>query len=173
MLRFCLMLFAPLLIIVAWFIVTTTGQLADPVATHFGSGYLANGWMTRDGYLAFSLAFSVFLPVVIAGLVVWLPRVASGPLSLPNRDYWLAPERRAATLESITVRAIAIGSLFAIFMAGVHWLILEANAAVPPQLPARLFWAMLIAFLAALTVWIGTFWSKFHNVAGRSVTRDH
>jgi hypothetical protein len=166
MLRFCLMLFALLLIIVAWFIVTTTGQLADPVATHFGSGYLANGWMTRDGYLAFSLGFSVFLPVVIAALVGWLPRIASGPLSLPNRDYWLSPERRTATLGSITVRAIALGGLFASFMAGVHWLILQANATVPTQLPARLFWAMLIAFLAIFTVWIGMFWSKCRNVAG-------
>ena len=166
MLRLSSLLFVALLILVARSIVNTTAQLPDPVATHFGSGYLANGWMSRDEYLAFSLVFSVFLPVVIAGLAGWLPRVASRSVSLPNKDYWLAPERRAATLESITVRAITLGSLFAIFMGGVHWLILDANAAIPPQLPARAFWAMLISVLAAFTVWIGEFRSRFRNMAG-------
>jgi hypothetical protein len=165
MLRLCSVLFAVLLIAVAWFIVTTTGQLADPVATHFGSGNLANGWMTRDGYLAFSLAFSTLLPVILTGIVGWLPRLFPRSVNLPNKDYWLAPERRAATFESIAVRAVALGGLLAVFMAGVHWVILQANATVPPQLPARLFWTMLIAFLAAFTVWIGAFWSKFRNVA--------
>ena len=99
MLRLCSMLFAAVLIVVAWFIVATTGQLADPVATHFGSDYLANGFMTRDGYLAFSLAFSTLLPVIVAGAVGWLPRLFPRSVNVPNRDYWLAPERRAATLD--------------------------------------------------------------------------
>ena len=166
MLRLASSLFVVLLIVVAWFIVTTTRQLADPVATHFGAGYLANGWMTRDGYLAFSLAFTTFLPTVIASLVGGLPRIFPRSVNLPNKDHWLAPERRDSTLESIALRAIVLGGLLAIFMSGVHWLILQANAAVPPQLPPRLFWTLLIAFLVAFTAWIGAFWSKFRNVAG-------
>ena len=165
MLRLCSLLFALVLIVAGWFIVTTTGQLPDPVATHFGTGYLANGWMTRDGYLAFSLAFSVFLPVIVAGVVGWLPRLFPRSVNVPNKDYWLASERSAATFESIAVRAVVLGGLLAAFMAGVHWLILKANAAVPPQLPARLFWMMLIAFLIAFAAWIGAFWSRFRNVA--------
>jgi hypothetical protein len=166
MLRLCSMLFAAVLIVVAWFIVTTTGRLADVVATHFGGDYLANGFMTRDGYLAFSLAFSTVLPVIVAGAVGLLPRLFPRSVNVPNRDYWLAAERRDATLESIAIRAILLGALLAIFMVGVHWLILQANAAVPPQLPARAFWAMLIAFLVAFAAWIVAFWSRFRNTAG-------
>ncbi len=166
MMRLCSMLFAAVLIVVAWFIVTTTGHLAEPVATHFGGDYLANGFMTRDGYVAFSLAFSTVLPVIVAGAVGWLPRLFPRAVNVPNRDYWLAPERRDATLESIAIRAILLGGLLALFMAGVHWLILQANAAVPPQLPARAFWTMLIAFLVAFAAWIGGFWSRFRDTAG-------
>jgi hypothetical protein len=46
----------------------------------------------------------------------------------------------------------------------VHWLILQANAVVPPRLPARPFWTMLIAFLAAVAFWIWAFWSRFRDV---------
>jgi len=166
MLRLCSMLFAVLLIVVAWLIVITTKRLPDVVATHFGDGYLANGYMTRDGYLAFSLAFSAALPVIVASVVGWLPRLFPRSVNVPNRDYWLALERRDATLESIAIRAILLGGLLTIFMGGVHWLILRANAAVPPQLPAGAFWAMLIAFLVAFTAWIGAFWSRFRNTTG-------
>jgi hypothetical protein len=165
MLRLCSMLFALLLIAVGWFIVTTTGQLPDPVATHFGTDNLANGFMTREGYLAFSLAFATLVPIVVAALVGWLPRRYPQSLSILNNAHWLAPERRDATFESVSVRGIVLGGLLAIFTAGVHWLILQANAAVPPKLPIRLFWTMLGAFVVVFVVWIGSLRSRFHGVS--------
>jgi hypothetical protein len=164
MLGICSTLLAAVLIVVAWFVVTTTRQLGDTVATHFAGAFLANGWMQRGEYLAFSLAFSTVLPVIIAGIVGWLPRVFPGSVSLPHKDYWLAPERSAATFATIAVRAVLLGALLSVFMAGVHWLILQANAVVPPRLPADLFWMLLIAFLAAFAFWIWAFWLRFRDV---------
>jgi hypothetical protein len=57
------MLFAAVLAAVGWLIVTTTRELPSTVATHFGAGFLANGWMARDDYLVFSLAFSILVPL--------------------------------------------------------------------------------------------------------------
>src|SRR5215813_8923472 len=106
MLRICSILFAAVLIAVAWFIMTTTEHLSETVATHFGSGFLANGWMQREGYLTFSLTFATVLPAIVAGIVGWLPRIFPRYVNIPHRDYWLEPERRASTLESIAVRAL-------------------------------------------------------------------
>ena len=166
MLRICSMLFATVPIVVAWFVVTTTGQLGDPVATHFGSGFVVNGWEQRSSYLRFALSFSTGLPVIVAAIVGWLPPLFPRFVNLPHRDYWLAPERSAATFETIAVRAVLLGALLSVFMGGVHWLILQANAVVPPQLPSKPFWTMLIAFLTAFAFWIWAFWSHFHDVPG-------
>ena len=46
------LLFVLLLAVVAFYIVTTTGQLPDPVATHFGRRNLPDGWMSREGFVA-------------------------------------------------------------------------------------------------------------------------
>jgi len=164
MLRICSIAFFAVLLFVAWFIVATTGQLGDTVATHFAGGFLANGWMQRGEYVAFSLTFSTVLPLIITGIVGWLPRLFPGSVNLPHRDYWLAPVRSAATFESIAVRALLLGALLSVFMAGVHGLILQANAVTPPQLPAKLFWTMVIAFLTAFAFWIWAFWSRFRDV---------
>ncbi len=163
MLRICSLLFAAVLIAVGWFIVTTTGELGDPVATHFAGGLLANGWMPRDGYRTFSLSFATVLPAIVAAIVGWLPRAFPRYVNIPHREYWLAPERSAATFASIAVHGLLLGMLLCVFMAGVHWLILQANAAVPPQLPAKPFWTMLIAFLTAFAFWIWAFWSRFRD----------
>jgi hypothetical protein len=46
------LLFVLLPTVVASYIATTTGQLPDPVATHFGRRNLPDGWMSRDGFVA-------------------------------------------------------------------------------------------------------------------------
>ncbi len=131
MLRIAMTLFVLVLIAVGSFVVATTGHLTDPVATHFDRDFLANGWMTRDGYLRFTLAFATLVPIVVALAVGGLPRVAPRSVNIPNRDYWLAPERRATTLDGIAARACVLGALLAVFIAGVHALILrgECNGA--------------------------------------------
>jgi uncharacterized membrane protein len=161
MLRVSLLLFTLLLISVAAFIVATTGALPDLVAAHFGASNFANGWMTRSGYLAFTLAFATVLPIVIAAAVGWLPRIAQRSVNIPNRDYWMAPERRSTTLDSIAAYGLLAGCLVMVLIAGVHRVIIEANAVVPPQLPAREFWTLLAGFLVAFAVWIGAFWLRF------------
>jgi hypothetical protein len=153
-----------LLAVVAFYIVTTTGQLPDPVATHFGHRNLPNGWMSRDGYLAFMLAFATLLPIVIVGVVGWLPRVAPRSVNIPNREYWLAHPRRATTLTSLVSLACLLGCLVATLVAGIHFMIIEAAASIPPRLPATLFWLLLSGFVASLALWFGALWLRFRTL---------
>ena len=62
------------------------------------------------------------------------------------------------------MRALLLGTLLSVFMGGVHWLILQANAMAPPRLPVQLFWTMLIAFLTAFAFWVWAFWSRFREI---------
>jgi hypothetical protein len=145
------------------FIVATTGELPERVASHFGANNLANGWMTRDGYRLFMLLFATLLPVVVVGSVAWLPRCSPNAISLPNRGYWLDPKRRDATMAALAGHASWLGCLIALFIAGVHYLVLEANRASPAQMPAALFWMLLIGFLAGVALWIGALHQRFRN----------
>jgi hypothetical protein len=94
-----------------------------------------------------------------------VPHVSPRRVNIPHRDYWLAPERRRATLSSLASHACWLGCLCAAFLAGMHYAILEANAAAPPRLPADLVWTLLIALLAGIALWIGTLYLRFRNVS--------
>jgi hypothetical protein len=155
--------FVLLEIVVVSFVAATTGQLPDRVASHFGADDLANGWMPRDAYLPFMIGFALVLPAIVVAGIALTPRLTPRRLNIPHRDYWLAPERRATTYRAITAHAFWLGSLIALFVAGIHYSILVANASAPPRLPDALFWTLLSGFCAGLVLWTGALYLRFRN----------
>lgn len=156
----CLALGALLFAAVAYIIVTS-GALPATVATHFDGSGRPNGWMTRAGYRVFMLAFTIGVPLFVAGAVSWLPSRFPRATNIPNREHWLAPERRGAALAYLARHGCLLGCLMVLFSAGIHALILDAHKSTPPHLAAdRLLW-MLAAFLVGITVWAFALFRRF------------
>jgi len=147
----------------AAYIAATTAQLPAQVASHFGASNAPNGWMTRDGYLAFMLAFGLGLPVFVACTVGLLPRLRPNRINVPHRDYWLDPKRRAETLSVLAAHGAWLGCLMALFVAALHYVILEANRASPPRLAPDLFFTLMGAFVAGIALWIAALWLRFRH----------
>ena len=153
--------FRELLLGAAIFIVVSGRAMPAMVASHFGADGGANRWMSSGQYLIFMLAFGVALPgLIVYGLGLALQH-ASGLINLPNRDYWLEPERRAETVQYLEAHFAMFGSLLAIFVCFVHGLVVVANAALPPRLPTLPMIACLVAFLLATLIWIGRLYRRF------------
>jgi len=158
-------LFILLLIVVTILISTTTGQLPAQIASHFGAGGVPNGWMSRNDYLLFMLAFAVVLPITVVLGPLFLPRLKINSINIPNRDYWLAPARRDATFRYLATHALWLGSLLVVFIAGIHLVLIEANATQPPHLPFSPFVTLLALFMAGLGIWILTMAIHFRSKA--------
>ena len=141
----------------------TSPPLAEPVATHFDGGGNANGWMSRNGYVVFMIAFGIGLPLLIMGLIRVAPARFPGRLRIPNRSYWLAPERREETLQFLNAHVAWLATLMVLFVIAIHHLVLLANASQPPRLPQTPFLSLLGSFLAGLAVWIGVLWYRFRR----------
>lgn len=148
------LVFIALLFTGAGFVLSTTASLPDRVASHFGTEGLANGYMTREGYRCFMLFFTVGFPALMVLGIGGLPRLIPQYANFPNREYWLAPERRAQAFDFLTAHALWFGILLVLFICAVHWLVVQANMQHPPQLANGPFLTSLGMFLAALVVWI-------------------
>lgn len=141
----------------------TVPSLADPVATHFDGAGRPNGWMTRTGYGIFMAAFGIGLPLLISGLIPVISRWFPARINIPNRTYWLAPERRADTLLFLGWHLGWLATLMVLFVLAIHHLILMANASRPPVLPHAPFLFMLGCFLAGMAVWTVLLWRRFRK----------
>lgn len=127
----------------------SSGALPEVVASHFGAGGVADGFMPRVRYVGFMLALVLALPPLIFFTGPLASRLPMRYVNLPNKQYWLAPERRQATLESLS----KFGAWAAYATLGVlclaHWFVVQANLEHPPRLEqAPLVGAVAVFFLA-------------------------
>jgi uncharacterized membrane protein len=103
-------------------------KLPARMATHFDANGLPNGWMSRDGFFAFYagiLAFMLLVVVVLAPASIG--RLPPSMINLPNRDYWLAPERAAATKAKLGRLMAGFGLGVGLFVVYVMQLVLQSN----------------------------------------------
>jgi hypothetical protein len=157
-----LVLFATLVIASSAYIVGTIGQMPPRVAMHFASAGQGTGAVSRDFYLLLTLGFAVLLPLFIVASIAGLPLITQR-VKLPNRDYWLAPARRDETLAAVGAFGGWLGCLLTVFAAALHYTTMEANASVPPQLRAPLFYTILGGFFAAVLSWQALFYLRFRT----------
>ena len=135
-------------------VMLTANQLPERLATHFGVNGEPNGWMTRTGHVRFMLGFGLGVPLFVLAVSAIVTRLGGAGLNIPNRDHWLAPERRAQTLAFAQRKMVWFASLLVSFFAAIHHVILRANAHAPVRLSgAELLWPLAI-FLAAIGLWV-------------------
>jgi hypothetical protein len=144
--------------IVVW---TTSAQLPARVASHFGRGGLANGFMSHDAYVLFMLATTTLLPLLVVACMGLIPRIATSRLSIRYREHWLAPERRASTLGTLATWGCGFGILLIVFLTCIHFLTVEANMRSPARLDEGNFFTVLVAFLVTMAAWIALLALRF------------
>jgi hypothetical protein len=80
---------------------------------------------------------------------------------LPNREYWLEPERRERTLGYLRAHGQVFACAVALFLAYVHWSVVRANQVKPPAMSMDAVWTGLAVFGVVLVMWLGALWWRF------------
>ena len=146
--------FISLLLFALLFVTHTVAKMPPMVASHFDGEGRANAFMTRGGYGHFVLAVAVGMPLAVVGILTAVYSRATN-MNLPNRDYWLAPQRLARTRAFLVAHGVWFGSLLVMLGCFIHWLELVANHAQPPHLPNQAMLGGIILFLLATAIWLG------------------
>jgi hypothetical protein len=112
------------------------------------------------------LGFAVALPLLLVASMTLLPRSRRRLVNLPNRDYWLAPARREASIGSLGAFGCGLGALITSCLAGVHLLVV---AGAPRRRGAprrtRAFLTLIGIFLAAMGLLLVMLLRRFRKVA--------
>ncbi len=122
-----------LLAIAAVFILLSGRSLPPVVASHFAASGRPDGFMPRTAYLGLMLFITVAVPLLLALGLSSVRFVPPRYFSLPNREYWLAPERRDETFAFIHGHGMYLSALLTAFLCFVHWLVVRANQLQPPR----------------------------------------
>ena len=129
-------------------------QLPEIVASHFDGGGRPNGWMRKSTFVLLNVGMLAFLTLCFVGLPRWLARIPARWISLPNRDYWLAPERREGTLRYIQRQMLWFACAMIAYMLVITELVIRVNLGVYPTLPSLAMWLLLAGFLIFTLIWV-------------------
>lgn len=83
--------------------------LPEQVATHFDVHGQPDDWMSRDAHAAFQAGLAIFIATVFGGMARFINRLPARFINVPHREYWFAPERRAASLQAVAALLNTIG----------------------------------------------------------------
>src|SRR3954471_4379187 len=73
-------------------------RLPAVVAQHFGADGRPNGWAPREAFFAISWVVLLGISALLMLTPRLLRRVPVSMINLPNKRYWLAPERKQESL---------------------------------------------------------------------------
>lgn len=132
------------------------GQWFPPLmAVRFTAAGDPAAWMDRIKFIVIGTSVSFMLPPFVVALMGVLPRALPiSIVSLPNKKFWLAPERREATLTRLLYFGLWFGSLLQAFLLSVWILIGRSNPAgqVAHAVPGQA--TLTAGFLLAVIVFL-------------------
>ena len=135
--------------------------LPDRVAIHFGIDGMANNWSSKLDFILIIGGVMLFMMMIFFGLTLLLRKMPNTLINLPNKEYWLSPEKRSSTLDAIVLFLNEIGSRTLLLLAVIFELTCRTNASDTQQLDSQTFLIVLGMYLFGVVVPIVYFVKKF------------
>lgn len=126
-------------------------NLPEKVASHFDVFGEADGWMSKSSFLVFQLILLAFIALFSFALPVLLKKTPISLINLPNKEYWLAPERKERTFSILSRRFEWFGIALCALMISINQLVIQANLTDQNFSPAS--WYIVGAFLLFVVIW--------------------
>jgi uncharacterized membrane protein len=146
--------FAVLLVVAVTLMVVYYPQLPERVASHFDGAGRANGWSSKAFFFGVQTLVLLLVTVCFAILPGRIQKLPPDKINLPNKGYWLAPERREATMASVISAITWFGCAVLVFMIAVTWLVIRVNLGLEARLPAAPMGALLAGLIACVILLI-------------------
>ena len=135
-------------------------QMSDVVASHFDGLGTANDWSGRNGFFGLYITMLALLVLVFIYAPRWSEKRAQFGMKIPNREYWLAPERLDQTREFFRQQMLVMGVVHLSLAIFTVQLVIQANFDQAPRLHYSIAWALGLYFVI-LIGWLIHFFLYF------------
>jgi uncharacterized membrane protein len=135
--------------------------LPERVPSHFGPSGQADGWMSKSAFAAFYLILLTFFTLLMGGISAMIRLMPTDTINIPNREYWLAPERREATLARISGDMSNFGVALGLFLIATMQLSFQAALNGMERLNMPVFLSMFAGFFIFVGFWLTGFYRNY------------
>jgi uncharacterized membrane protein len=138
--------------------------LPERMASHFASDGTPNGWQPKGMFFVLMVLIAASTAIIGFLAPVLTARKPASQINLPNREYWLTPKRRTATMEFIAgqMRLFACAVLFVILFGGYE--AIQANLRSIVRFDSQTMLIVMMGFVVFVLAWIIGFVRHFLRV---------
>ncbi|MEO8275059.1 MAG: DUF1648 domain-containing protein [Thermoanaerobaculia bacterium] len=148
----------------ALFILWRSQSLPERVASHFDFQGVADGFIARRALVVLLLALAMFGPSILFAVGTFALKLPDSLINLPNKEYWLAPERRAGSLAFFQRVLDRMTLSLLLLLVLLFEEVVRANRREPPRLDEAYFYVGLGAFLLFQAVEVIRLRRRFRKV---------
>jgi uncharacterized membrane protein len=127
-------------------------RLPARVASHFDAAGQVNAFMPKDAFFVIQLVVLGIMSCMFLLVPALIVRLPPGMINLPNKAYWLAPERRARTAQKLQSFLVGFGNVMLLFLLLFFREAMHANLLPYPRLSNRI-WVLLLMLVAWCIYW--------------------
>ena len=139
-------------------------QLPEVVSSHFDMNGKVNGSMSRNSFVELYAGLVVFLSALFLGLGLLLPRLPDSSINMPNKDIWLAKDRRDTTMNTVATFLVWLGAFTMLFIMATMQVTILYQLGQVTQVNS-LFYPMVIVFFFITLTGTTLFLRKFRRPA--------
>lgn len=126
-------------------------QLPAQVASHFNFWGVADGWMPKENFLVFHIFLLVFILGTSSLIPVLFNKLPDSLINIPNKSYWLAPDRRRESLSKIAGFTDNLRVALLLLFLGINYFAFQANLSGGNL--SNGVWLILGVFLSYIVYW--------------------
>ena len=135
-------------------------NLPEKMASHFNAVGEPDGWMSKPSFFIFEGFLLLLILAEFTLLPLLIKKFPNSMINMPNKDYWLAKERREATFAEIGHYFEWFSILLLSLFIAINQIIFQANLAKENLSPVAI-WLILGSFLAFVIFWLMKFVRRF------------
>ena len=133
------------------------------VAIHFNARGIPDSWASRNYNLMLWVAFYSLMTGFFLAIPLILQKTPVRFINMPNKYYWLAPERRYQTILLVSNLTYWMGSGLNAFFIALGFLSFRANSLEEVRLDNAAVYILLGMYLVYSIVWLIRFYSQFRR----------
>lgn len=118
-------------------------RLPDIMAVHYGVGGTPDRFSSPSEFGTGMMIGGGVVFLLFALIAIFLPRFPEGFINIPNREYWLAPDRRSHSLASFSNLFLLYGAVTLLFLLFVSRAVVNANL-VDIHQPISITWPLIL-----------------------------
>lgn len=126
-------------------------RLPERIASHFNHLGEPDGWMSKANFMIFEVVLLAFVLGLFRLISFSFEKMPISLINLPNKEYWLAPERRSETFRVLKENLETLQIALLAMLVSINQMAFRANIDRENLSPAS--WLVIGAFVIFTIIW--------------------